>query len=131
MSSVEPFFVDIFKGVLCLFMIDIGMVAASKIGQSEAKLSPGLLSFSIIFPLLNAGVGALIGDAVGLQTGSVMLFSVLCASVSYIAVPAAMRVAAPNVDLSRAVTLSLAISFPFNIVFGLPLYLSLAQYLTQ
>ncbi len=130
MTSVKPFFVDIFKGVLCLFMIDIGMVASSKFGQKEARLSPGLMAFCFVMPLISSVAGALFGLAVGLSTGSVMLFSVLCASVSYIAVPAAMRVAAPHIDISRAITMSLAVTFPFNIIIGLPLYLALAKYLT-
>jgi hypothetical protein len=130
MASVKPFFVDIFKGVLCLFMIDIGMVAASKLGAKDAPLKPGLLSFGIIMPLIGAVLGGAFGAAVGLQTGSLMLFIVLCASASYIAVPAAIRVALPNANLSPSIALSLAVTFPFNIIFGLPIYLAFAKYLT-
>ena len=130
MQTVQPFFVDIFKGVLCLFMIDIGMVAAAKLGDKDAPLSPGLLSFGLLMPLIGAVLGGVVGSLIGLDTGSLMLFMVLCASASYIAVPAAARVALPHVNLSPAIALSLAITFPFNIIFGLPLYLAIAEKLT-
>lgn len=127
MKSVEPYFVDIFKGVLCLFMLDIGMVAASKLSDKESRLNPGVVAFGIVMPLISAAIGSGIGVVAGLEEGSLMLFATLCASASYIAVPAAMRVALPHVNLSPAVTLSLAVTFPFNIIFGLPIYLSIAQ----
>lgn len=134
MESVSPFFVDIFKGVLCLFMVDIGMVAASKLGKNEngkedegSGLSLPLIGFGIIMPLIGAGLAGVVGSAIGLSVGSLMLFSVLCASASYIAVPAALRIALPNANLSPSIALSLAVTFPFNIIFGLPLYLAAAQ----
>ncbi len=134
MQTVSPFFKEIFKGVLCLFMIDIGMVAASKLGKQpgdkEGALNLGLISYGIIMPLIGAGLGSVFGAFVGLQTGSLMLFAVLCASASYIAVPAALRIALPKANLSPAIALSLAVTFPFNIIFGLPLYLSIAKMLT-
>lgn len=130
MQTVQPFFVDIFKGVLCLFMIDIGMVAASKLNDKDAPLNPGILSFGIVMPLLGAIAGGVFGNFVGLEVGSLMLFMTLCASASYIAVPAAMRVALPKANLSPAIALSLAVTFPFNIIFGLPLYLAIAEKLT-
>ena len=137
MNSVEPFFVTIFKGVLCLFMVDIGMVAASKLGKNEngvkdegSGLSLGLVAFGILMPLISAGLGGLAGSLIGLSVGSLMLFCVLCASASYIAVPAALRIALPHANLSPAIALSLAITFPFNIIIGLPLYLAMAEKLT-
>ena len=137
MNTVSPFFVDIFKGVLCLFMIDIGMVAASKIvpnknaaEEERGGLSLGLVAYGVIMPLICASLGAVAGSLVGLSVGSLMLFSVLCASASYIAVPAALRIALPNVNLSPSIALSLAVTFPFNIVIGLPLYLWIAEQIT-
>jgi len=136
MNSVEPFFVTIFKGVLCLFMVDIGMVAASKLGKNEngvkdetSGLSLGLVAFGIVMPLIGATLGSGAGALIGLGVGSLMLFSVLCASASYIAVPAALRIALPHVNLSPSIALSLAVTFPFNIIFGLPLYLGMAKML--
>jgi hypothetical protein len=130
MVAVEPFFVDIFKGVLCLFMIDIGMVAASKIGQTEeGKLKLPIIVFGILMPLIGATLGAFTASMIGLDVGNTMLFAVLCASASYIAVPAALRIAMPHVDLSLPITLSLAVTFPFNIVIGLPVYLMMAKFM--
>lgn len=131
MQTVSPFFVDIFKGVLCLFMIDIGMVAASKIAAGGKTLSKLLIVFGLIMPLIGAILGAVTASLIGLQVGSVMLFAVLCASASYIAVPAALRVALPKADLSPSITMSLAVTFPFNIIIGLPLYFWIAQILSS
>lgn len=131
MATVEPFFVDIFKGVLCLFMIDIGMVAAGKIAKGSSQLDLRLTAFGIVLPLMGASIGGMFAAALSIPVGSAMLFSVLCASASYIAVPAALRIAMPNADLSSAITLSLAVTFPFNIIFGLPLYYAMAQFLNQ
>ena len=130
MTATSPFFVDIFKGVLCLFMIDIGMVAAAKIGnKEEAQLNPKLIGFGIGMPLFAAVVGAIVASMIDLTEGSAMLFAVLCASASYIAVPAALRIAMPNVNLSLPITMSLAITFPFNIVIGIPLYLMITRFI--
>jgi hypothetical protein len=138
MKSVEPFFVTIFKGVLCLFMVDIGMVAASKLGKNEngvkdegSGLSLPLVAFGIVMPLISAALGGVAGAIIGLSVGSLMLFCVLCASASYIAVPAALRIALPHANLSPSIALSLAVTFPFNIIFGLPLYLTMAEQLTR
>lgn len=131
MVTVKPFFSDIFKGVLCLFMLDIGMVAASKLGDKENSLDLRVVAFGIIVPLISASIGTGVGSVIGLSTGSLMLFAVLCASASYIAVPAAMRVALPHVNLSPAITLSLAVTFPFNILIGLPTYLAMAKFMTS
>lgn len=130
MTAVEPFFKDIFKGVLCLFMIDIGMVAAARLGEKDSSLSPKIFSFGIAMPLIAAVLGGIFAKLIGLSEGNTMLFCVLCASASYIAVPAALRVAMPQVNLSPPLTLSLAITFPFNIIIGLPLYLTWAKFLT-
>lgn len=129
MDTVRPFFVDIFKGVLCLFMIDIGIVAAAKIRDQDAGILPRTAAFGILMPLIGAFSGAVFASFVGLNTGSAMLFAVLCASASYIAVPAALKVALPHANLSPAIALSLAITFPFNIILGLPLYLWFVQIL--
>lgn len=125
MAAVQPFFVDIFKGVLCLFMIDIGMVAASKIADKSQSsgLNLKLAAYAITMPILSAVLGVVFAHLIGLSDGSAMLFAVLCASASYIAVPAALRIAIPHANLPLAITLSLAITFPFNIIVGLPLYM--------
>jgi len=131
MMTVSPFFVDIFKGVLCLFMIDIGMVAASKIAAGQKNLSIRLVAFGILMPMIGAVLGGFSASLLGLGVGSVMLFSVLCASASYIAVPAALRIALPKADLSPSITLSLAVTFPFNIIVGLPIYFWMAEMMSK
>ena len=131
MATVSPFFVDIFKGVLCLFMIDIGMVAASKIAAGQKTLSKRLIAFGILMPIIGAMLGVSVATLLGLSVGSAMLMAVLCGSASYIAVPAALRVAVPHADLSPAITLSLAVTFPFNITLGLPFYYWLASVLSS
>lgn len=128
MEMVSPFFVDIFKGVLCLFMVDIGMVAAGKIGETKGEgLSPSLILFGIGVPILGAAAGTFFASLIGISLGNAMLLAVLCASASYIAVPAALRIAMPNANLPLAIMMSLAITFPFNVIFGLPLYLWIAE----
>ncbi len=129
MQTVQPFFVDIFKGVLCLFMLDIGMVAAAKLWDKDAQLQPRIVIYGILMPLIGSGIGLFLGYWLGLETGSLMLLAVLGASASYIAVPAAIRVALPHVNLSPAITLSLAITFPFNIILGLPFYYAAADFI--
>lgn len=133
MLAVQPFFIDIFKGVLCLFMIDIGMVAASKIADKTqaSGLNVKLMAYGIVMPVLSAILGAVFASMIGLSEGSAMLFAVLCASASYIAVPAALRIAIPHANLPLAITLSLAVTFPFNIIVGLPLYLWITQFTSR
>ena len=122
MAMVSPFFVDIFRGVLCLFMIDIGMVAAGKIGTKEGKISWPVVAFGVFMPIIGAMGGGVFALMVDMSFGNAVLLSVLCASASYIAVPAALRIAMPNANLSLAICMSLAITFPFNVIFGIPLY---------
>jgi hypothetical protein len=128
MEAVKPFFGDLFKGVLCLFMVDIGLLAASRIRASESNLTPFIMFFGVAMPVVASMIGVMSGAMIGLSLGNLMLFTVLCASASYIAVPAAFRIAMPNFNLSPAIALSLAVTFPFNILFGIPLYLMLAKF---
>ena len=130
LDRIGAFIVDPFQGVLCLFLLDMGLVAGRGLRGARAVLRPGLLAFGLTMPLIGAAAGALAGVALGLGTGSVMLFMVLGASASYIAVPAAMRVALPEANPSIYLTLSLGVTFPFNLTLGLPLYLAGARMLT-
>lgn len=119
-----------FQGVLCLFLLDMGLVAGRGLRGARGVLSPGALAFGIVMPLLGslAGLGA--GLLLGLSPGGVMLMMTLAASASYIAVPAAMRVALPEANPSVYLTLSLGVTFPFNLTLGIPIYLALSQALT-
>jgi len=126
LSRIEPFIVSPFQGVLCLFLLDMGLIAGRGLRQAGV-LDRGAIAFGLIMPLLGAGAGLVAALLVGLSTGGTMLLMTLSASASYIAVPAAMRVAVPQANPSIYLTLSLAVTFPFNLVLGLPLYLTVAQ----
>lgn len=131
-ENVEPIgalFFGLFQGVLALFLLEMGLIAASQVASIK-KYGLFLLCFGVVFPLFSAVVGTVLGIALGLSVGGAMLLSVLAASCSYIAVPAAMRIALPEANPAISITSSLAITFPFNITLGIPIYLWMAQYLT-
>ena len=119
---LKPFSQDMFYGVLTFFLLDMGLVAARRIKDLE-KTGVFLISFAILIPILNAGVGLFIAKLIGMSQGDALLFCVLCASASYIAVPAAMRLTVPEANPSLYVSTALAVTFPFNIIVGIPLYL--------
>ncbi len=129
LEKIASFIVNPFQGVLCLFLLDMGLIAGR--GLREAKvLDRGAIAFGVLMPVVSATLGLGAGLLLGLSTGGVVLLMVLSASASYIAVPAAMRVAVPEANPSIYLTLSLAITFPFNLTLGIPLYLSVAQMMT-
>ncbi|MBD1874679.1 sodium-dependent bicarbonate transport family permease [Nodosilinea sp. FACHB-131] len=119
---LSPFTQQMFYGVLTFFLLDMGLVAARRIKDLQ-KTGVFLISFAILIPILNAGVGLLIARAIDMSQGNALLFAVLCASASYIAVPAAMRLTVPEANPSLYVSTALAVTFPFNIIVGIPLYL--------
>jgi uncharacterized protein len=113
---------DIFYGALMFFLLDMGLVAARRI-QDLRKTGMFLIGFAVFMPLANAVIGILLAKVVGMGEGNALLFAVLCASASYIAVPAAMRMTVPEANPSLYVSMALAITFPFNIIVGIPIYL--------
>ncbi len=125
-EALKPFTSDIFKGMLCLFLLDMGLVSARRIAALK-KVGGFLLGFAILLPLFNAMIGIGLAKMLGLSVGDALLFCVLCASASYIAVPAAMRLAVPEANPGLYVSMALALTFPFNIIVGLPLYLLIIQ----
>jgi uncharacterized protein len=127
MTMIAPFIVDPFRGILCLFLLDMGLVAGRGMREGRRHLSPPVLAFGILMPLLSAGLAALMLLPLGLSVGGAALFITLSASASYIAVPAAMRLALPEARPAIYLTLSLGVTFPFNLALGIPLYLALAQ----
>lgn len=131
LTEISAFITAPFKGVLCLFLLDMGLVAGRGLLGGGRVLDRGAVAFALIMPLIGGVLGAFAGTAVGLSTGGVMLMATLGASASYIAVPAAMRVALPEANPSIYLTLSLGVTFPFNLTIGLPAYLWLAQTLTK
>jgi hypothetical protein len=130
LAEIEAFIVTPFKGVLCLFLLDMGLVAGRGLRGMRGVLSPTALAFGVLMPLVGSVTGLLAAMVVGLSTGGTVLMMVLAASASYIAVPAAMRVALPQANPAVYLTLSLGITFPFNLVLGIPLYMAAATLLT-
>jgi hypothetical protein len=112
--------------VLALFLLEMGILAGRRLG-SVREAGWGLFAFALLFPLLGGVLGILGGAAVGLSQGGAMVFGVLCASASYIAAPAAVRLALPTANPGITLTTSLGITFPFNLVLGIPIYWSIAQ----
>ena len=127
-QALQPFTGDLFKGLLAFFLLDMGLVAARRL-RDLRKAGIFLVSFGILVPLLNAALGLGVAYWAGLPLGDAFLFVVLCAIASYIAVPAAVRLAIPEANPSLYVPMSLAITFPFNIIVGLPLYLQAINHL--
>ncbi|MEA5604817.1 sodium-dependent bicarbonate transport family permease [Nostoc sp. UHCC 0252] len=119
---LEPFTQGLFYGVLTFFLLDMGLVAARRIKDLQ-KTGVFLILFAILIPIVNAGIGLAIAKLIGMPRGDSLLFAVLCASASYIAVPAAMRMTVPEANPSLYVSTALAVTFPFNIIVGIPLYL--------
>lgn len=119
-EEVKPLFDSLFKGVLCLFLLDMGLIAARRLMQSRA-INWRLVLLALAFPLVNGVLGVLAGTTIGLDPGSTAAFGVLCASASYIAVPAAMRLALPQADPGIYLTMSLSVSFPFNLIVNIGL----------
>ncbi|WP_273508697.1 sodium-dependent bicarbonate transport family permease [Planktotalea frisia] len=127
LTEIAPLVIAPFKGVLCLFLLDMGIIAGRGLRKGRGVLDAGALAFGIIMPLLGSLLGLGAAVLLGLPLGSALLLMVLSASASYIAVPAAMRVALPEANPSIYLTLSLGVTFPFNLVIGIPLYLALAS----
>lgn len=113
---------DLFYGALMFFLLDMGLVAARRI-QDLRKTGMFLIGFAILMPIGNALIGIVLAKVIGMGEGNSLLFAVLCASASYIAVPAAMRMTVPEANPSLYVSMALAITFPFNIIVGIPVYL--------
>jgi uncharacterized protein len=113
---------DIFYGALMFFLLDMGLVAARRI-QDLRQTGMFLIGFAVLMPIANALIGIVLARVIGMGQGDSLLFAVLCASASYIAVPAAMRMTVPEANPSLYVSMALAITFPFNIIVGIPIYL--------
>ena len=126
-AGLDPLFKDLFKGVLALFLLEMGLVAASRFGDLKTS-GTFLTAFGVAMPLIGGGLGILLGYALDLSSGGMVLMAVLGASASYIAVPAAMRVALPEANHGLAITASLGITFPFNVLVGIPVFCVIAQH---
>lgn len=130
-AALKPFIVDQFAGFLCLFLLDMGLVAGRGVREGGKALTLPVIAFAVVMPLLSAGVAAAIAPLTGLSAGGIAVLITLAASASYIAVPAAMRLALPHANPAIPLSLSLGITFPFNLVFGIPLYIAVGQSLAK
>jgi uncharacterized protein len=126
LAPIKLLYMDLFKGVLALFLLELGLVAGSRLSDLRTH-GWRLAAVGLLTPLVLSVAGALVGDALGLSTGGVAVLATLAASASYIAAPTAIRMAVPEANAGLAITAALAITFPFNLLIGIPLYLKLAQ----
>jgi len=127
-APIAPVFMAPFKGVLALFLLELGLVAGGRLGDLR-RYGLRIVGFALLAPPLLAVGGALTGILLGLSTGGVAILATLAASASYIAAPTAMRMAVPEANAALSITAALGLTFPFNIVLGVPLYLMLARWL--
>jgi len=125
-ASIAPVFETGFRGALCIFLLDMGLLAARRLSQTRS-LTWRLIVLGVAFPLINGSAGVCLSTILGLDSGSAAALGILAASASYIAVPAAMRMALPQADPGLYLALSLGITFPFNVLFGIPLFATLAR----
>jgi hypothetical protein len=126
LEKMDPFTEKLFYGALCFFLLDMGIVAAQRLRDLQ-KAGAFLIGFSLLAPPLHALAGLLVSVMLGLSQGNTLLFMVLCASASYIAVPAAMRMTVPQANPSLYISTALGLTFPFNVVIGIPLYMVLTR----
>ena len=125
-QKLAPFTQEIFYGALTFFLLDMGLVAARRIKELKSS-GLFLIAFSILMPIFGAILGIGIAALIGMSQGNALLFAVLCGSASYIAVPAAMRMTVPEANPSLYISMALALTFPFNIILGIPIYLGIIE----
>jgi uncharacterized protein len=130
LTTVKPFFVDLFPGFLCLFLLDMGLVAGRGLRHGRKYLTAGLGLFAVTMPLIGASIAAALSLGIGLSPGGTAVLMTLAASASYIAVPAALRLALPEANPAIPLTMSLGVTFPFNLLLGIPLYIAVAGAIT-
>lgn len=126
-EGIKPFTSDIFKGFLAVFLLDMGITATKRI-QAFSKGGLFLTLFGILVPIFNAVLALFLSAQLGITPGNAFLLAILASSASYIAVPAALRLTVPQADPGYYIPMALAITFPFNIVVGIPIYYGLLSY---
>ena len=124
-AAIKPLFFDLFKGILALFLLEMGLIAAAQL-PTLRRHGLFIVAFGVVVPLMFAVVGTVLARAIGLSPGGTIVLATLAASASYIAAPAAIRTAVPEANPALSLTAALAVTFPFNIVIGIPLYERLA-----
>ena len=125
-AAMQPFSGDLFKGMLSFFLLDMGLMAARNLPEVKGK-SPALIAYAVLGPIVHAGLALSLAYLLNLPVGDGALLMVLAASASYIAVPAVLRYAVPEASPSLYFGLSLGVTFPLNILIGIPVYVSLAK----
>ncbi len=125
---LDRVFFDLFKGMLAFFLLEMGLVAAGRLGDLR-RAGPFLVAFAVLAPICAGLLGVLTAGFLGFSLGNAVLLATLCASASYIAAPAAMRIAVPEANPALSIGASLGITFPFNLMAGIPLYHWLATHL--
>jgi hypothetical protein len=125
-ALLQPFLLQMFPGFLCLFLLDMGLVAGRGLRDGWRSLTVPVIGFALVMPLIGASLALGLGPLAGLSAGGTAVLVILAASASYIAVPAAMQLALPEANPGIPLTLSLGVTFPFNLVVGIPLYVSIA-----
>lgn len=125
---IQPLFIDLYSSVLILFLLSMGITAGERLPEVR-KHGPKLLLFGIVMPIVGGTLGVLVGSMIGLSIGGMTLMGVLTGSASYIAAPAALRTSVPEANPSIYLGLALGITFPFNLIFGIPLFYQMATWL--
>jgi uncharacterized protein len=128
-QTIQPFYDTkgaIFRGALCIFMLEMGLLAGSRLGDLR-KVGPFLLLFGMAMPLVHGALGAWLGSVAGLSVGGATMLAAMAASASYIAAPPAVRMTLPDANPTYYLTLALAITFPFNVLAGIPIYFHIAR----
>ncbi len=128
-ESVKTLFVDAQTGLLTLFLLTLGISAGNNLKHFKT-LGPAMVGFALVMPIIGGTLGSLAGAAIGLSVGGTTALAVLCASASYIAAPAAVSIALPDANRAVPITTSLGITFPFNLLVGLPLFFWMSQFFT-
>ena len=131
LAMLKPFLVEPYAGFLCLFLLDMGLVAGRGLRKGWHALSIPAILFGIVMPLISALLAGGLASTLGLSAGGAAILITLAASASYIAVPAAMRIALPDANPAIALTLSLGVTFPFNLTLGIPLYVAFASFIAN
>ena len=128
MAAIDPLITGLFKGILLFFLLDMGLVVGRRLREARS-LPPFLIGFALAMPVLHAALALLAARLLGVAPGDAFLLAVLVASASYIVVPAVVRHAIPEANPAYYFGMALAVTFPFNIAIGLPLYFGAMNWL--
>ncbi|MEY4165873.1 MAG: hypothetical protein RL419_1715 [Actinomycetota bacterium] len=126
LTRVEPFFIGLFQGLLCLFLLDLGTLAGQRF-NSIRRAGARLLVFATVLPVTFGVIGVLLASLVGMSSGGATVLAAMAGSASYIAAPAAVRVGLPEADIGVSLGAALGVTFPFNLIIGIPLYSEIAS----